>query len=937
MERVVRRLGALLMIGLCVGLMPSVGAAEAVPLTNPGFEDGIEGWSTWYARQPVTVSTVDGPDGQALRMLGEEGSRVVVSQAFDAEPQAWYTVRYSYSAAPNGASGGAMGYCRITFRDQNGVFMDYPSTRPMLDSFGEWVTAEQTFKTPLSIGTVTIGFNQSGASDLRVDNVSVERVDAPPPAPNTWDQLTTRRDEPLVFSSWQYTNSADQFRRMGLKYGWRYRLDEQYEKLKESRTVSFWRNEGVYEKYSEHGIEACPYLYWGATSYRAEHYDDEVPEDIPYILDPVWHDGLVVTLEELVRAHGEDPGIAYFFVADESYGRYKSAMIPAEERVSPLWADLEEEVRRDYGGGVHGLPTGSDDDNVYRWMAYYSWVQDAWAETFVRLRHTLDELGSDAKLLGPDEVGILMPLPWHRLAETVDVFTGQCLYSRGNARTYIAGFTTKYSHDLTGKPVHNATQIVKYSGSPPPEEVQRQYSQVLQNGGEGQMLIAVEWFDRELNHHQYSAPARWATIKNLLRLMSEYEVQTPEESQVALLYSSISGMAQGPDFSSNEMLAAYAITGPKLRGWPTVVDSYALDEGAASLDGFDAVIVPHIPYETRDVVAQLEQFVRDGGLLIIVDPLALQTDEMGESLTAEDFLGATAEAHERQRQMAFAGAGFLPGDLRVYATECFALTPATEDVEVVARYGDGAVAATLNSVGAGRVLMFGANPFGSTYVSEDAEWVDWWGALLGTNGAVMDLPIWDLRLPDEALVQAEKPEGVCLTGNNFVRVQNGVYLGANDPVEGTYTLSVAPDLSPESAGEGPISFTDGDLANRVEATKGPFDSSGRATEPYEEADWANRWSAEALADGLEIDFALPESRELSRMVMWYSGGIGTLTVSGGDGERWTELASVPGETVGADVVDLTVPLSGAFSRVRLHFSSADTELAIGDIELWATE
>ncbi len=925
-------LGSWLLAGQCAGA-----AETTVPLENPGFEDGIEGWSTWYARQPVTVSTVDGPNGKCLRALGEAGSRVVVSQAFDAEPQAWYAVRYRYLAGPNGASGGAMGFCRITFRDQNGTFLDYPSTRPILDSFDEWVEAEQTFKTPLSIGTVTIGFNQSGAADLRVDDVSVARVEAPPAAPNTWEQLARRREEPLAFSSWQYTNSAEHFRQMGLKYGWRYRLEEQYEELKESRTVAFWGGDATYEALSAHGVEACPYLYHGAKAYRDAHYGGEPPEDIPYILDPVWHDGYVATCQELCGEYADEPGIAYFFVQDESYGRFKSAIIPADQRVSPLWASLAEEVRRDYGGGVHGLPTGPDDDNVSRWIAYYSWVQDAWAETFARLRHVIDDSGCGAKLLGPDEIGILMPLPWHELARSVDVFTGQCLFSRGSARTYIAGFTTKYAHDLTGKPVHNATQIVKYSGSPSPEEVQRQYSQVLQSGGDGEMLIGVEWFDRELNHHQYSAPARWATIKSLLRLMSEYEVQRPEESQVALLYSSVSGMAQRPDFSSDEMLAAYAICGPKLRGWPTIVDSHALDEGVASLSGYRVVIVLHAPYETREVVHQLRQFVRGGGLLVCADPLALQTDEMGAALDAAGFLGAASGACEQQRRMVFDGPGFADGDLRIHADDCFTLTPAADGALIVARYEDGAAAATLCPLGEGQVLMFGANPFASGYVSEDAGWVDWWGALLRANGMKTDLPIWNLRLPDEALVQARRPEGVCLTGNNFVRCQNGVYLGANEEVEGTYSLSVAPDLSRESAGEGAIAFAAGDLTDRVEATKGPFDSSGKATQPYAEADWADRWSAEALAGGLDIEFSLPEARGLSRIVLSYSGAIGTVTVSGGDGGTWMELASVPGEAVGPDVLDLTVPLSGSFPRVRLHFAPAGAELAIADIELWGTD
>ena len=910
-------------------------AGAPVSLQNPGFENGAAGWRQWVARTPTKVDTVEGPHGMCLRALGEAGSRVVVSQAFTAAPQRWHTVRYRYRAVPNGASGGCMGYCRIAFTDPNGKFIDYPNTRPLLDTFGEWTEASQSFKTPLSIGKVTIGFNQSGAADLRIDDVSLELSTSPAPRPNTWEQLTRRRRDPLVFSSWQYTNSASHFRQMGLKYGWRYRLEEQYRELKESRTVAFWGGDEAYARLAKHGVKACPYIYWGAKKHRDAHYGGKPPEDLPYILDPVWHDGYVAACRKVCQQHGRKPGLEYVFVQDESYQRFKSAIGPADKRVSSRWAEIDDEVRADHGGGRFGLPTGPEDDNVYRWVAYYSWVQDTWADTFARLRQVIDESGCGAKLLGPDEVGILKPLPWCDLAESVDVFTGQCLYSRGSARTYIAGFTTKYSRDLTGKPVHNATQVVKYSGSPPPEEVQRQYSQVLRNGGEGQMLIGVEWFDRELNHHRYSAPARWATIKNLLRLMSEYEVQTPRTGTVALLYSSVSGMAQGRSFSSNEMLAAYATCAPKLRAWPIVVDSYALGRGKASLAEFRTVVLPYAPYETSAVFAQFQSFVRGGGQLVCADPGALRTDELGHDLDASRFLGATPKATDRQRLVTVSWPGQHATRLRVYAADCFVLEPATADTRIVGRYADGTSAVTLTPFGDGQVLMFGANPFGSTYVSEDPEWVSWWEQVLGTRGVETNLPIWDLRLPDEALVQARKPDGVCLTGNNFVRCQNGVYLGANDAVDGYYTMSVAPDLAAESATGRQVAFAHGDLTDRVQATKGPFDKRGMAETPYGEADWADRWSAHALGSPLDIEFVLPEARPLARIVLWYSGSLDTLTVSGRAGEAWKRIAEAPGEDVGADVVDLTVPVAGSFSRVRLRFDSAGKELAIADVEVWA--
>ncbi|MFW5867126.1 MAG: beta-galactosidase trimerization domain-containing protein [Armatimonadota bacterium] len=923
----------LLACAVCGVMLPASWAAD---LSNPDFADGIEGWDTWYARQPTTVGFVESETGQALQMLGEEGSRVVVSQTVEVEPERWYAIRYLYQAAPNGPGGGAMGFTRITLRDQNGRFLDYPSNRPLLDTFGRWVHEEQVVRTPLSAGTLSIGFNQSGAADVRIDRVWLEEVEAPERAPNTWERLTSKRAEPLWFTAWQYNNSAEHFRSYGLKYGWRYVFEEQFDEVRESRAIGLWRGDASMEMLRQKDIPAVAYLYFGAKSYRDEYYDGAPPEDIPYMLDPVWHDGYVEACRRVCEELRDDPGLAYIFVQDESYGLWKAGPIHADQRTSTeFWEALDQHIRANYGADEHGLPTGPEDSNPYRWIAYYSWANDMWVDTFGRLREVIDECGSEAKLLGPDEVGFLMPLPWCDLAEYVDVFTGQCLYARGSAQEHVSGWTTKYSRDLTGKPVHNATQVVRYSGCPSPEEVQRQYSEVLQAGGEGQMLIAVEWFDRELNHHRYSAPARWETIKNLLQEMAAHEVQTPGESTVAMLFSSPSAKSLGRNFGHGPLLPLYATLGPGLGAYPTVVDSYAVAKGAASLDAFDLVIVGHMPYETEEMYARLREFVARGGTLICTDPRPLRSDGHGERFSdAAYFMGARAgDARERERTLQAQWPAEMT--LRSYAVEAYALRPTTMHTRVVGQYSDGTPAVTLRPWGSGRVIMFGANPLDSSYHSEDDLWRAWWAAVLREHDVPMGLPIWDLRLPDEAVVRAQRPDDVCLTGNAYLLVQNGVFHGANEAVDGSYRISIAPDLWPESSGEVEVAFSEGDLTDRLKATQGPLDSSGRATEEYHEEEWANRWSAEALADGLAIDLLLPEARDLTRLVFWYSGAMGELTVLGGSEGAWTELAQMPAAEAGEDVLDVEAALDGRFDRVRLQFGAPTGAFTLADLELWA--
>ena len=931
---------------LCIPLpaVPAPAAESEVPLTNPGFEQGTEGWHWWYQKEPVQVNVIPGDRGNCLQLLGEPGTRVAFYQTVNVEPQRWYRIGFRYNAGPNGAAGGSLGSLNTRVADQNGKHIDYPCSLSLPDTFGAWVQAEAHLLTPLSIGSLIVEFNSAGACDLRLDDVTLTQVPPPPDTrrPNTWDQLAAAREEPLWFSSWQYNLRADSFRRMAMKYGWRYRYLEQYDQYKTTRTLT-WVDalpeaEAMYATLAEKELPACVYLHYPARRIWSEHYGGRPPAGIAYIIDPAFHDAYVEACREACTRYGQSPGIRFVFVEDEAFGQYLLALPPRSRRTSDHWAKLDADVRERFGGGVHGLPEGPDDPNPYRWIAYCSFAGDQLCRTFRRVAQVVAQSGCGAQVLGPDEAHFLYPLPWHELSRYVDIFTGQSLPARRGANAHNVGFLTKSYADMTGKPVHSATQIVMYGGSPSPREVQRRYSEVLQNGGEGQMLIAEEWGDRELSHHQYSAPERWATVKNLLELMGTHRVRTPTRSEVGILYSSPSAMAQGGAMDHTAVQAAYSMLGPTLRAWPRMIDSLALARGEASLEGLSTLILPQCRYERPETLRCLEQFVAAGGLLICCDPEGLSRDTIGNPLPSRRLLGARPRRIGTRRQMEMSWP--ISGRQRAYDANAYELRPWAPDTRTIATYPDGSAAVTMHGLGKGGVVLFGSNPLAADAVTEDAEWVGWWRSVLCERDVPMDLPIWDLRLPDSALVEAERPEDTCITGNAYVRCQNGVYLGCNDPAAQSddrgYRLSVAPDLSTEAVYSDLIPFSAGNLTNRARATKGPFKSGGVAETPYREADWADRWSAGALSAGLSIEFRWPQAHSLSRLRLWYSGALPDLSVEGGvDGETWVPLARVPGADVGEDVEELSTALEGQFSRVRLVLAPGTDELALADVEVWA--
>jgi len=921
-----------MILGLAAILLHAGAYADSAPETmvlNGDFEDGVESWHWWFNQpEPVEVNVLEDGGNRCVQFVGGPKTRVAFYQNVQTQPEQWYRVRFRYWAGPKGPGGGSLGSFNTRMIDANAKHFDYPCAMPLLDTFGKWTQAEKCFQAPLSAAQVTIEFNSAGPCDLRIDDVSVAAIDPPEDTrpPNTWEQFATPREDRIWLTAWHYATRAKPYRQQAMKYGWRYRYDEQIDLFKETRTLTWAEGGGPPALATEKGIPACPYIHYAAQRLHKAHYGGKPPKDVPYLLDPVFHDAYVTACREYCETIPDPPGIEYIFVEDEMLGHYAGSVLPKEKRES------DREVREEFGGGKWGLPESTQDRNPFRWIAYYSWAGQQMVRTFERVRLVIDETDCGAMLLGPDEAQ-LYPLPWCDLAKTVDVFTGQSLSYRIGAHKYHAGFETKCAADMTGKRVHGAAQIVMYAGSPSPEEVQRRYSQILQNGGDGVMMIAEEWGDRDLGHHQYAAPGRWETLKNLLALISTNTVRTPHSSTVGILSSSPSIMALGRQMRHPATEAAYAFCGPILGGWPRMIDSYALARGKADLQGLSVVILPYAPYERPETLAALEQFVAGGGLLICADPQSLKRDTVGKMLRSRTLLGSRAKRVSRRRSVVMDWP--VTSRQRAYAEDAFTLTPLSNNVQVIGRYEDQSPAVTMNPYGQGHVVVFGSNPLANEMVAEDAEWTAWWEALLACRNVRMGLPIWDLRLPDSALVHAEKPTDVCITGNNFVRCQNGAYLGANAPVDGHYTMSVAPDVSRESAGEGKIPFAKGDLTDRTEADKGPFKSMRIPKDPYKEADWANRWSAEAMADGLVVEFSLPAPQALTRVRFWYSGAMPDLTVEAERGGDWVVVSQADGEDVGEDVSDVDLGIKSETSRLRLRFGPGKSSFALADVELWA--
>ena len=157
---------------------------------------------------------------------------------------------------------------------------------------------------------------------------------------------------------------------------------------------------------------------------------------------------------------------------------------------------------------------------------------------------------------------------------------------------------------------------------------------------------------------------------------------------------------------------------------------------------------------------------------------------------------------------------------------------------------------------------------------------------------------------------------------------------------GTYSYSRPPVAVPD-AGEArePIPFGEGHLTNRLAAfeTRNQRDRRPRGQDQLDaiSAHWIVGWHDSAP---VSVTFDLKREHPLARLRIFYSGALPALEVSGKrDGDAWQALASVPVESAGEDVRDVTVPLAGRHRYVRLDFAAGrDGErLELCEVEIWA--
>ena len=154
---------------------------------------------------------------------------------------------------------------------------------------------------------------------------------------------------------------------------------------------------------------------------------------------------------------------------------------------------------------------------------------------------------------------------------------------------------------------------------------------------------------------------------------------------------------------------------------------------------------------------QLAAWVRAGGTLVVTDPEAFTRSATGAPLTAvrDALIGAPLGPPRPGRMLQVEQGALAPGlpddllsvPIDADRAQAFAAVPAGSTV--VARFIDGAPAAILRPVGAGRVLAFAADPMVPSVLDEPLDLARLVGAIHRWAGGTVDHPAWRYRIPGD--------------------------------------------------------------------------------------------------------------------------------------------------------------------------------------------
>ena len=687
--------------------------------------------------------------------------------------------------------------------------------------------------------------------------------------------------------------------------------------------------------FSRHGVNNLAYL-------KAK------PPGIPWELDPASLDLYISRVEELLsQPHPHLWGIYAGDELDEIAIAQGAGLMADPPEGYEYLEQANEQVKRIYGGGKWGIPEGMSDRSPYKWIAYHKWALARLRERHRRLRETVQRLHPGLPIVSTDPVGGIHGFEFSRQAPFFDIFTHQYLPRQKRWRQYL-GFLTKVLVDLTGKEVWPCAHIENYGMATTPEETVEELSQVLRNGGHGYHFYMPDTANGsklvgDTRVCMFGSPARWQTVMNIIDRTSHMpRPRYPTYSRTGIVYNDDCLQTQNHKSGRTHWYrteACYTFLGPIARSWFRFVDCGQILDGPALRDAFDVLYLPTAQYQQPEVATRVMQFVRDGGTLVCGDPMAFQTDTIGNDTSARRAELFGVEVGEGVKsKVVWPNVYGIARELPVSGSAFELGVKDSSRVTVLADFDTGSPAITSHAYGKGRAILFGSNPFVFA-ANEDPEWRTFFMAMIHDLGSPIGLDIWRFKFPDTVIPKTISPRGRCLTNNNVQWREECAHFPHNTDTGGSYSYSVAPNRMPDSEASGAIPFPEGKLTDRRSSIKAEK-TKAEWYAPYKEP--AGRWMVSWSDPGeVSVTYDLKELCRLRSLRLWFTDTMPDVRVEGSvDGRQWASLGGKKGRQAGRDVRELWVLLrqDTPCRYVRATFAprAQAEKLSIVETELWGS-
>ena len=972
---------------LLVGCVALAAASPAENLIrNSSFEvlteDGVPvGWTPSTNAKAVSVDPGSAHHGRVGLHLALDGEATLLGQSdyFKLEPDKRYTFSaYVRTTGLEPADGLQVQIINL------GWSFSYQTRLPLEGSSAEWTRFSKTFVCPPADafkykGTDNVLYKalvyaKGVKGEVEIDALQLEEGASPGEyAPRTGERLEAgdpvfeaiaaslgRRslkraeyfqieeplfeellgDEPgpdrVLYYGYEDVLTDEVYRPYAKKFGHRYVLHEQVEALRSRPFVPMtnaWPRAGV-GSYATMRMILRPEVAGIAPAALGT---------APWIMDPRWQAEYVRRARRLAEQSLDSrPGNTWgnswgLWAGDEVFESSGIKVVPKEKRYDEMHA-IDREIKQRFGFGTYGIPDSASDRDPFKRIAFRRWVNARLTETYKTTHAVVKRANPGLVLLGPDPCGAVPPVDLEAMTPYFDLVTNQSWYSPSSFTQQLAtGADTKAMVDLSACPVW---ALVQHFAAKDPEALREQYSQVYRNGGEGLVILGVEWYDRELEHPQFINPVKWRALLEIADTVTRMnKVRLPEPDTAVLFASDTYLTFDSPkmaDPQHPQAYAAYATLGPCIGSWFSFVSDRQIDRGQRELGDYRALYIPLATYLRSSVLGKIREYAQSGGTVVCTDPRAATWDINGDELSTK-WAALTGLKRGGARTGTKVAKTVQSDIIRIeeaplrFPKAGLRVTPTDPSVEPLAAFGDGALAVAVRPFGKGRIITFASDPFAST--DKSSAFIRLFRGLQQSVGARTDLDIWRFKLPPfKTLGVAEPDDALCLTGNGVVRGPSGIEPGRNLATGGSYTYDRFPTGFADVAASGHIPFPEGHLTNRPQAYAGR--KLGGTRNPASPEKWIVSWTD---AEPVELTMDLGDAYALGRIRIFYSGCLPAVAVRGSlDARTWQEIGSYPQQCATVDVPDVTVLIEGTCRYVRVSFGQRKLSppMEIAELEVW---